>query len=260
MGVAAKKSLGQHFLVDRHVIDAILAAVAPEPTALLEIGPGRGALTEPLLELNRPLTVVELDSELAAYWRSFESSRLSVIEADAAGDTWLEALAAPAYGVVANLPYNAGTAILRRLLFAHTRFPWMVLMFQREVADRILYAGARAGGPMGMLAKLAYEVTFVTDAAPGAFRPAPKVASRVVRLSRRADALPQARMPAVWALLLQLFARRRARLDSAVARVTGCDRATVQAWFAELGLRADARPDHMDVVAFRGLLERMGCE
>lgn len=258
MGVNTKRSLGQHFLVDREAIRRIVEAVPPEPRRIVEIGPGEGALTLPLAGTGRPLTIVEKDRRLVEMWQARREFDLTVLEADAAEDDWIPVLPAGEWGIVSNLPYNVGTPILRRLLVAHPRFPWAVLMFQREVADRLLYAGRREGGPLGLLTALAFRVEDIGIVPPGAFRPPPAVQSRVLRLIRIADPVSPADIVRAWPVLCTLFARRRAMLDKAVAAAARRPRDEVQAWFSDLGIRADARPDHLSTDAARALLVRMG--
>lgn len=254
----AKRSLGQHFLADPGVIRRIVEAAPPAPARIVEIGPGRGALLEPLLAAGRPVLAIEKDTALAAHWRHAGHDTLSLLEADAAEDDWIGELPAGEWGIVANLPYNVSTVILRRLLAAHERFPWMVLMFQREVAERIEQPGGREGGPLGLLAALAFRVRRVVDAPPGAFRPPPRVHSRVLRFDRLDDAVPGAALAAAWPTVLRLYQRRRARLDRIVAGVAGVDRDTVGHWFHELGLREDARIEHIDAAGGRSLLQKLG--
>lgn len=257
MSQAAKKSLGQHFLVDPGAIRDIVDAAPDQPTQIVEIGPGRGALLEPLLKKYRRVIAVEMDDALAAHWRQTGPAHLQVLHRDASQPEWLADLPAGEFGVVGNLPYNVSTTILRLLLLEHARFPWLLLMFQREVADRVQYAGEREGGPLGILTQMAYRVRAIATLGPGAFQPPPKVQSKVLRLIRREDAPPGPVLAAAWPVLLALFNRRRARLDSAVANHTGADRETVQSWFAELAIRADARPDHVSPAQYKGLLAKM---
>lgn len=252
-----KKSLGQNFLVDHNAIDRIIGAAPRQPNAVVEIGPGRGALLQPLLERYAQVTAVEMDDTLAAEWRTSGHPGLQVIHADAVQPAWLEALAPGEHGVVANLPYNAATPILRLLLQYHSRFPWLVLMFQREVADRILFAGGRDGGPLGVLAQWVYRVEHVLTLGPEAFSPPPKVYSKVVKFVRLPAPLEEARVARGWPLLLRLFQRRRARLDSAIASLVKKPRDLVQAWFLELGIRSDARPDHVSPSQYLQLIDRI---
>ncbi len=258
MGVNTKRSLGQHFLVDREAIRRIVDAVPAKPQRIVEIGPGEGALTLPLLGTGRPMLLIEKDRRLVESWRARGNPDLTVLEADAADDDWMAALPEGEWGLVSNLPFNVGTPILRRVLATHGRFPWTVLMFQREVADRILFAGAREGGPLGLLTSLVYGVEDVGIVPPGAFRPPPAVHSRVLRLTRLADPVPPEAVVRAWPILCTLFARRRAMLDKAVATAARRSRDEVQAWFAELGIRPDARPDHLATGPARALLARMG--
>lgn len=257
MTLAAKKSLGQHFLVDAGAIRDIVDAAPEQPSQVVEIGPGRGALLQPLLKKYRRVIAVEMDDALAEHWRQTGPAHLQVLHSDASQPQWLAELPAGEFGVVGNLPYNISTAILRLLLLEHARFPWLLLMFQREVADRIQYAGERNGGPLGVLAQMAYRVRAIATLQPGAFQPPPQVQSKVLRLTRRDDAPAAPVLAAAWPMLLALFNRRRARLDSAVVKQTGADRQTVQSWFAELAIRTDARPDHVSPAQYKALLAKM---
>lgn len=255
-----RRSLGQHFLEDPRYIDAILRAVPARPAAVVEIGPGGGALTQPLMATGRPVLLIEKDRELAADWRSAaeQTENLRVLEADAADVVWLDAVPEAGAGVVSNLPYNVATPILRCLVESHRRFPWAVVMLQREVAERIEMGGGRTGGVMGLLVQFAYRVERVIEVPPGAFRPPPQVESRVLRLIRREDPVSMEEIPPAWSALRVLFQRRRAKLDKAVARYARVDRPIVHGWFDRLGIRRDARPDHLDVTAWRSLLARLG--
>jgi 16S rRNA (adenine1518-N6/adenine1519-N6)-dimethyltransferase len=128
-------------------------------------------------------------------------------------------------------------------------------MFQREVAERLEHPGTRVGGPMGLLAQSVYHVQAIADVPPDAFRPPPKVWSRVLRFTHRPDALTPERIPGAWRVLQALFRRRRARLDRAVQHWTGKSRDVVQSWFSAAKIRPDARPDHMSLDGFRVLLD-----
>jgi len=242
--LSAKPSLGQHFLHDVGVVDAMLRALPADALPIVEIGPGPGALTDALLQTGRLSALVEKDRRFAAQWRC-RHPHLQVLEQDAATKDWLAHVSAPV-GVVGNLPYNAGTVILRRLILAHPCVPWLVIMLQREVAERITAAGSRRGGPMGLLAQLAYRVETVVDVAPGAFRPPPKVHSRVLRMQRRDDAVDSETLAWLWPRVTRLFERRRRRLDSALSHALGCPREPLQTLLARYPeLPAGARPDHL---------------
>ena len=182
-----KRRFGQNFLVDRSVVDRIISAVSPQPDeTVVEIGPGRGALTSRLVEKTGRLIAIEFDRDLAPQLRTqfSEASNLQVIEADALTIDFCKALEpANQARIVANLPYNIGTAILQRLIEQRSCISEMTLMLQREVVDRIMaQAGSSERGYLSVLVEANCEAEKLFDVAPQAFRPAPKVWSTVVRL------------------------------------------------------------------------------
>ncbi|MDQ6971073.1 MAG: 16S rRNA (adenine(1518)-N(6)/adenine(1519)-N(6))-dimethyltransferase RsmA, partial [Mariprofundaceae bacterium] len=177
----AKKALGQHFLVDRSAIARIAAAI-PEGARALEIGPGRGAITDALLQRVGCLSLIEKDDNLAAMWQEKADTRDNLIVVH--GDV-MEALAdtvgaqQPQW-IAGNLPYNI-SGPLSAALFALTLSGGMVLMYQREVADRInADAGSKTYGGLSVLARHFYDVKRLLVLPPGAFAPPPKVHSAVL--------------------------------------------------------------------------------
>lgn len=181
----AKKALAQHFLVDRRVLARILEAAEVSPgDTVVEVGPGRGALTTGLAERAGRLVAVEVDEALAASLaeRYRSNPRVEVVAADAR-EVALASLVAPGtpYKVVANLPYYAASPIVRRFLEAEHKPRLMVVMVQREVARRM----TAEPGDMSILS-VAVQVygrpRTVCAVPPRAFRPAPKVSSSVVRI------------------------------------------------------------------------------
>ncbi|MGE0525803.1 MAG: 16S rRNA (adenine(1518)-N(6)/adenine(1519)-N(6))-dimethyltransferase RsmA [Bdellovibrionales bacterium] len=187
IGIEPKKALGQNFLISRQVIQKIIAAVRShegEFKDLIEVGPGVGALTEPLLEagLDVRLRLIELDRDLIAYWRA---RGLAVIDADALKLDWETLnLSAPAL-LVSNLPYQISTHLVVERCLGPERLRWMILMFQKEVAQR-LTARPRTKdyGLLSVMAQLHWRMYKIADAAPGDFFPPPKVASRVLAFER----------------------------------------------------------------------------
>lgn len=192
----AKKSLGQNFLVDDNFIDKVIHAVDPrEEDIVVEIGPGRGAITERLVETGANVLAIELDREFVPMLRErfAENSNFTVTEADA-----IEAdIAALISGLsssttrtphtvklVANLPYYISTAILQRLAEQKEIFSSLVLMFQKEVVDRITaQRGNSDRGFLTVIVETAFTVEKLFDVPGNAFRPVPKVTSSVVRLT-----------------------------------------------------------------------------
>jgi len=192
----AKRSLGQNFLTDPNYIRKITDAVRASPAdTIIEIGPGRGALTEKLVATGANVIAVEIDRELAATLRDrfVEHSNFKVIEANVL-DRDLKDLARRAAAnvggyyvkVVANLPYYISTAILQRLAEKRRLFSELVLMFQREVVNRITaQPGNSDRGYLTVLVEAAFEVEKLFDVPPAAFSPRPKVWSSVVKLVPR---------------------------------------------------------------------------
>lgn len=180
----ARKRFGQHFLADSAVIDAIVAAIDPRPgEALVEIGPGLGALTDALVPRCGRLTIVELDRDLAARLR--HRTELDVVEADVLTVDFAALagrLGAP-LRVVGNLPYNISTPILFHLLGSVDRVADQHFMLQKEVVDRMAAApGGRDYGRLSVMLQVAYDIESLFDVPPEAFEPPPQVVSAVVRM------------------------------------------------------------------------------
>jgi 16S rRNA (adenine1518-N6/adenine1519-N6)-dimethyltransferase len=188
----AKKSLGQNYLVDAPVIDRIVAALEIEPDeTIIEIGPGRGALTERLVESGANVIAIELDRVLVPMLREKFASNdnFSVIEADANVVNFSELCPHKDKSVrvpmklVANLPYYISTAILQRLIEQRNVFSRMVLMFQKEVVERITAPpGNSDRGFLTVLVEAYLVAEKLFDVPPTAFRPIPKVHSSVIKL------------------------------------------------------------------------------
>jgi 16S rRNA (adenine1518-N6/adenine1519-N6)-dimethyltransferase len=186
----AKRRFGQNFLVDNHVIDRIISTVSPQPDeTIIEIGPGRGALTKRLVQSGARVVAIEFDRDLAPRLREEfgDQSTFKLVEGDALEVDFCEVIdPALTARVVANLPYNIGTAILQRLIEQRTCITEMVLMLQREVADRVMApADSLDRGYFSVFVEAYCEVEKLFDVSPQSFRPVPKVVSTVVRLHVR---------------------------------------------------------------------------
>jgi 16S rRNA (adenine1518-N6/adenine1519-N6)-dimethyltransferase len=180
----ARKRFGQHFLADAFVVEALVDTIDPQPgQALVEIGPGLGALTWPLLRRCEALTVIELDRDLAARLRQREG--LDVIEADVL-DVDFGALAqrlGRPLRLVGNLPYNISTPILFHLLGVAALVADQHFMLQKEVAFRMAAApGGKDYGRLSVMLQWRYRIETVLEVPPQAFEPPPKVDSAVVRM------------------------------------------------------------------------------
>jgi 16S rRNA (adenine1518-N6/adenine1519-N6)-dimethyltransferase len=178
----ARRRFGQHFLADEAVIDGIVRAIDPRPgEALVEIGPGLGALTRPLLQRCGALTVIELDRDLAARLR--HQPGLTVIEADVLRVDFNALAVERRLRVVGNLPYNISTPVLFHLLGASPRVIDQHFMLQKEVVERMAAGpGGKAYGRLSVMLQWRYRIEQVLDVPPSAFDPPPRVDSAVVRM------------------------------------------------------------------------------
>ena len=215
----ARKRFGQHFLIDRSVIDAIVDLIDPQPgQALVEIGPGLGAMTDPLVARCGALTVIELDRDLAQRLR--QRSALNDIEADVLAIDFgaLARASRQRLRVVGNLPYNISTPILFHLLGAAEQVVDQHFMLQREVVARMAAApGSKDYGRLSVMLQWRYAIESVLDVSAQAFEPPPRVESAVVRM------LPLPVVPAVDPVLLTelvrvAFSQRRKLLRHSLGR------------------------------------------
>jgi 16S rRNA (adenine1518-N6/adenine1519-N6)-dimethyltransferase len=256
-GLQPRRSLGQNFLFDLNLTRRIARAAGPlGSVTVIEIGPGPGGLTRALLaEGAARVIAVEKDSralaalgEIAAHY----PGRLTIVEGDALA-TDLAALAQPGPArIVANLPYNIATALLTGWLTAADWPPWwdsLVLMFQREVAERIVaQPGEPAYGRLGVLAGWRSEARILFDVAPSAFVPPPKVTSSVVRLVPRPAPLP-AVVTNIEAVTRAAFGQRRKMLRQSLKAAFRDPTAAL----AACGIDPTARAETLDIADFAGL-------
>ena len=250
-----RKQFGQNFLTDPSVIAKILtAADLREGDRVFEIGPGKGALTDRLLASGAAVTVCEVDRDLAEYWRQRHDPRLTVVEADVLGCDWEKLLPAAPCTLVANLPYNISTPILFTVLAHRQRFRRLVLMFQREVAERLRAApGTRTYGSLSILFQCWYRIERVAQVRPGAFFPPPKVHSEVLCF----DPLPVPLVspetwPAFHKLVRGAFQQRRKTLRNSLLGA-GYAAATLDAAFALAGLDGRRRAETLSADEFLAL-------
>ena len=250
----AKKHLGQNFLHDRSVIDKIVQAVDPKPgDAIVEIGPGQGALTFPLLKKHGAITAIEFDRDLHAPLQAAARAHgaLRLIEGDVLGVdfTALVRELAPADGkirLVGNLPYNLSSPILFHALDHAPAVRDMHFMLQKEVVERMASGpGSKVYGRLSVMLQAYCTVTPLFVVPPGAFKPAPKVESAVVRLvPKPAEAIHVADRRIFANVVRAAFGQRRKTLRNALNGVA--DVAAIEA----AGLRADARAEQVEVAGF----------
>ena len=254
--IFARKRFGQHFLHDRSVLDRIVREVAPKPgEALLEIGPGRGALTERLIGQSRTLDAIEIDRDLAAQLRARWGApqAFELHEADAL-DFDLAALARMRGGrlrVIGNLPYNISTPLLFHIAAAHEHIVDLHVMLQKEVVERI--AAAPGSGSYGRLTVMLapwFEARHLFDVGPGAFTPAPRVWSAVARLTVRRQ--PAFEVPQAFARTVSAaFSQRRKTLRNALRSLMDV------AAITDAGIDPGVRPETLSPAQFAALAARV---
>lgn len=261
-GLNARKSLGQHFLLDPAVCERI-ARVAGDMAGrqAIEVGPGPGGLTRALLHgAAEHVTAIELDDRALAVMAELQGAfpgRLSVVHEDAL-KVDIEALVPAPRKIVANLPYNVGTPLLVGWLRKAAAFENMTLMFQQEVAERICAApDTEPYGRLGVLAQWRCEAHFLLSLPPGAFKPPPKVWSAVVGLTPRPEDPGPALFGAMERLTAAAFGQRRKMLRGSLKPLGGAEALLEQA-----GIEGSRRAETLSVAEFdrlaRLLLARDG--
>jgi 16S rRNA (adenine1518-N6/adenine1519-N6)-dimethyltransferase len=251
-GLDARKSLGQHFLLDGNLTDRIVRQAGPlAGRQVIEVGPGPGGLTRSLLASEAAgVTVVEVDPRAVAAMRELAAEaggRLQVVEGDALSVD-CAALATPPRQIIANLPYNIATPLLLRWLRQAEAFERLTLMFQLEVAERIAAApGSAAYGRLAVLVQWLCAVEFGLRLPPAAFVPPPKVWSAVVVLTPHPSQPPPALFAAMERLTAAAFGQRRKMLRGALRGLGG------EALLARAGIDPVRRAETLSVAEFAGL-------
>jgi 16S rRNA (adenine1518-N6/adenine1519-N6)-dimethyltransferase len=248
----AKKSFGQHFLFDLNITRKIarLAQVG-DGDLVIEVGPGPGGLTRALLETGARVIAVEMDPRFEALLGELGAASggtLDLVLGDALTvDEAALARGAPA-AIVSNLPYNVGTPLLIKWLTGPFTPTSLTLMFQKEVAERIVAApGSDAYGRLAVIAQACAEAHLVMDVGPRAFTPPPKVHSAVVRLVPHATRPAQALLDALQKVTAAAFGQRRKMLRSSLKQLGGA------ALCEAAGVSPDVRAETVDIDGFLAL-------
>jgi len=267
-GFHPNKTLGQNFLIDRNILDAILdAAGVAAGQRVLEIGPGLGVLTDAMLARGAHVTAVEKDTRLAAFLAqsltpgSADAGRCRIIAADALQLDW-DALLADGFDVcVSNLPYSVGTRILLDLAL-HARAPrTFTVMVQAEVAERFAAPpDADARGQAGVWLQLDYDVRLVRTVKASCFWPRPEVGSAIVRLDRHDCGLTAEARRWFFDLTRYAFMHRRKQLASSLRKAPpplARDDAALAALFEAAGVEPSARAESLTNAQWQALACRL---
>ena len=254
-GLLAKKSFGQHFLLDLNVTRKIVRLAGPfEGRAVIEVGPGPGGLTRALLESDAGAVVlVEKDPRFVPLLEELDvgDGRLTIVQADALKVAEAGLVTGPAH-LVSNLPYNVGTPLLIKWLTG----PWtphaLTMMFQKEVAERIVAApGDDAYGRLAVISQAVCDARLVMHLPAAAFTPPPKVASAVVHLIPRPDRPDTETLKRLERVTAAAFGQRRKMLRSSLKTLGGADLCK------GAGVNPDARAETIDLAGFLRLAEAL---
>lgn len=243
-----RKRFGQNFLKDQSVLDRMVAAIAPNLTdAMLEIGPGKGALTERLLPYLTRLDVVELDRDLVVYLQNrFPPDKLVIHQGDALSFTLSTLVSEPKkkFRIVGNLPYNISTPLLFHLMDSATLIKDQHFMLQREVVERMVaQPGSKTYGRLSVMLQWRYDMDMLFVVPPEAFEPRPQVDSAVVRMIPRNNPKPCA-LSSLEKTVTQAFSQRRKMLRNNLAPLF------TESELIELGIDPTKRPEALSVDQF----------
>jgi 16S rRNA (adenine1518-N6/adenine1519-N6)-dimethyltransferase len=251
----ARKRFGQHYLVDEEVIDQIVALIATRPTdQLIEIGPGRGALTAPLARLGGRLTVIEVDRELGAIIeRNFgHQTGFTIHIEDALKVDYPSLIDAGSVRVVGNLPYNISTPLILKLMDQQMAIDDMTFMLQKEVVDRLAATpGTKAYGRLSVIVQSKGRVEPFFEVPPLAFAPPPKVTSKLVRITPQSGALSPLQREHLESSVRIAFGQRRKTIKNTLGKMVEHD------VLQDCGISLKERPEDITVACYVRLAQAL---
>ncbi len=255
-----RKRFGQHFLSDTRVLDSIADALGDvSDRTVVEIGPGRGALTDRLAARAKRLVAIEVDRDLVQYLRARYADRphVEIVEGDVL-NTNLAQLAGGPYVLAGNVPYYITTPIIFHALEL-PRPEAAVYLVQKEVADRMAAPpGDKTYGALSVNLQAVVNVEFIRKVAPGSFNPPPAVDSAVVRVTPRGASVIEPELEAKFrSFVLAAFGLRRKQLVRVVRTVASLDAEAAQAIVASCGLNPEARPETLSPAEFALLVRAL---
>ncbi len=252
-----KKRFGQHFLVDKNIIRKIVAiASIQEGDCVLEIGPGKGALTDGLIEAGAKVTAIEVDKDLAALLKKKFPENLEVITGDALKESFLDLAEGRGcrFKLVSNLPYNISGPILAKFLTERKAFSLLVLMFQKEVAERLVAPpGTKEYGVLSVFTQAFTEIKKEFDVSRNLFSPRPKVDSAVVSLKVLDKPRVEIRDEGFFKKVVRAsFGTRRKMLSNAL-KALGFEKDAVERALKEAGIDPKRRGETLNLMEFSKL-------
>lgn len=221
-GHHARKRFGQNFLHDEHWIERIARTIDAKPgDTVVEIGPGQAALTRKMIAQAGHATAVEIDRDLASWLRETFPDTLTLVEADALKLDWTKMHPGERLRIVGNLPYNISSPLLFHLMTVADRVIDQHFMLQKEVVDRMVASpGSKVYGRLSVMLQYRYRMQKMFDVPPGAFTPAPKVTSSIVRMIPKR---PEELLPVNWEhfadVVATAFNQRRKTLRNALSKL-----------------------------------------
>lgn len=244
LGIEPKKALGQNFLINDRVIEKIGEAAKDfNAKHILEIGPGLGALTRGLRKLEKPLTLLELDRVFAEHWRS---QGLSVVEGDALQLDWTKLIPDDQTILVSNLPYQISSSIVIDRCLDEKPLKGMVLMFQKEVAQRIKAPQTHdLYGMLSVVAQTFWDLELLVEAGPGDFYPPPKVSSRVLVFRRKLLPVPDAKK--YLRFVKACYSQPRKMMGNNLSESFRIPREEINSWLLQHGFSEKVRPHQLKV-------------
>jgi 16S rRNA (adenine1518-N6/adenine1519-N6)-dimethyltransferase len=253
--IRARKRFGQHFLASPHHVAAIVRRAGVGPgSKVLEVGPGLGVLTEALLAAGADVTAVELDRDLAAFLRE-RLPAVHLVEADAVKVVWADLLEGGGWTCVSNLPYNVGTGLVTDMVQLPGVFSRLVVMLQKEVADRMVAdVGDRNRGSLSVHMQAYADVDIALSIPPGAFHPPPKVDSAVIDVRLLEAPRFGAVDPQHFSRVLRAgFSQPRKMMRKTLGDLWGKDEALHA--LAQAGIPETIRPAELELSAWVALAE-----
>ena len=250
-----RKRFGQNFLKDKNVIAATIAAAElSRDDHVLEIGPGQGALTDQMISRVARLDIIEIDRDLATFFQARPEPHLTVHVGDALRLDWAKILLNPPYKLVANLPYNISSQILFKMIDHRHLIERMVLMFQKEVGDRLrAQPGSKDYGALTVLCQLWFDVKSVVLVPPAAFYPPPKVMSEVLCFTKREHPRAEVDNASFFARVVKAaFAQRRKTLRNCLG-AAGFSPEQLERVTEQIGLDFSRRGETLTIEEFAQL-------